>query len=524
MDRNWTAKLNPEILRSIRVTLPPRRVLFISLLTIILLHVVGGLFWNDAARRVSLTSAQQLSRAADSMYGMLMVVLFALLFVLTPATAALSFIQEKIRGTSIFQQMVLLSPFELAVGKFVGSGLIGYFVAALVYPFFLATALLGTTGLSQFVRISLFLLIGGLCCQSVGLFISSALSGPGERFLRGGLLVGPAVGGLGALSAIGLYRFFDPLGIFRVSSERWHFYGVELKPYVVILVIMIFIGVWAFVGTVRRIKVSQLIPLRSWPTWLFFASAEAMLTGLLWGGFTESSDERLFEFIPAARLTVYLLLNWAALMILAGSSALSRGRLREWWSAGSDPLALFQRREIINAMTTFVVALAVSLLGLTALWASFYTYVELSPQRVPGGVQLAAIAACFTLTVAGMALFIQYCAMQRFRIGAWAGVALTVIFYLVMGIIGASFGNKRSTAAMLNPLLYTYAVRQGDPYMDRYATAERLSEQETNEAWSALARGLIAQGVLALGCFGLTYVKWRKTEEEILEVERVDRN
>ncbi|HEV2913978.1 MAG TPA: hypothetical protein VGX92_11920 [Pyrinomonadaceae bacterium] len=540
MDSNWTTRLNPEIVRSLRVTLPPRRLLFITLLTMALLLVMGGVAWNDAATRTYLSAGARLAYFGRSIYWVLTLVLFALLFVLVPATAALSFIQEKVRGTSLFQQMVLLSPFRLAVGKFIGSGLVGYFIAALIFPLFLIAAITGEADPAQFVRVSLFLLVGGLCCQAVGLFISAALSGPGDRFVRGGLLIGPAVGGAGALTAIALYRFFDHQFYSGGIFDRWNFYGVELEPYIVILDIMIFIAVWAFAGTVRRIKVSQLIPVRPWPAWLFFASAEAVVAGLLWGGYSPAAYRRdIFENPPVARLILYLVLNWIALMILAGSSALGRGRLREWWSAGQDELALFQRQEIKNAMTTFLVALGISLAGLAALWASFHTYAAPYGQSVPAGIQLAAIAACFTFTVTGMAVFIQYCAMQRFRIGAWAGVALTVLFYVIVGVIGSSIANENNTAALLNPLVYTAAITKDDPYMDKVRCTSSVTSvkadpymdkvrcmpdmtslPEPGGVWGTLIRGLIAEGVLALGCFGLACVKWRKTEEEILRERR----
>ncbi len=82
-----------------------------------------------------------------------MLALFGLLFVLAPATAALSFIQEKLRGTSIFQQMVLLSPFDLAVGKFFGSGLLAYFIAALILPFSAAAAVVGSLNIGMVFRL-----------------------------------------------------------------------------------------------------------------------------------------------------------------------------------------------------------------------------------------------------------------------------------------------------------------------------------------------------------------------------------
>lgn len=521
MNLNWAAaKLNPEIVRSLRITLPPRRVLFIAVFTIILLLVTSGVVWNKVLGHGYLTSAQQTRQFGEEMYWLLGVTLFALLFILTPATAALSFIQEKIRGTYIFQQMVLLSPFDLAVGKFVGSGLLGYFLAALIYPFFLAAAVLAGADFFQFLRLSLFLSIGGLCCQAVGLFISAALSGPGDRILRGGLLVGPATGGMGALLALALNSYFVKSYYFSMSSynETAHFYGFKTKAYLVILGLLAFTGAWAFAGTVRRIRVSQLTPVRPWPAWLFFASAEAVLTGLFWGGFTEADSGRFFLFPPVARICFYLLLNWAAFTILAGSSALSRGRLREWWSERCDSFAVFERQEIKNAITTFAIAVGISLVGLIMLWASFHTYTPASPQSESDLPQLAAIALGFTLTVAAMALFIQYCAMQRFRIGAWAGVALAVIFYMVMGIVGASIEDRKNTAALINPIVFTSIITEGNTFINRRSSfGDVLHEPDLEVTGATLAQGLIAQGLLALGCFGLAYAKCRKTEEEILQ-------
>ena len=231
----------------------------------------------------------------------------------------------------------------------------------------------------------------------------------------------------------------------------------------------------------------------------------------------------IYENPPVGRLVFYLLLNWVALLILAGSSALGRGRLREWWSAGQDQLALLQRQEIKNALTTFLAALGVSLAGLVALWASFHSSATHAFSQNIGGHAplLLAIMVCFTLTVAGMAVFIQYCAMQRFRIGAWAGVVLTIIFYVVMSVIGASLSNKKNTAALLNPVVYAASITENDPFMVRIYTDDGASRRSNEEATKgALLHGLIAEGVLAALCFGLAYTKWRKTEEEIAQERR----
>jgi hypothetical protein len=85
-----------------------------------------------------------------------------------------------------------------------------------------------------------------------------------------------------------------------------------------------------------------------------------------------------------------------------------------------------------------------------------------------------------------------------------------------MGIVAASVENKKSTAALLNPLVYATVITEGDPFMNRQDTYGAAHGPNAGQAWSALAHGLIAQGVLAISCFGLAYVKWRQTEEEIL--------
>nr|MBA3768838.1 hypothetical protein [Acidobacteriota bacterium] len=179
---------------------------------------------------------------------------------------------------------------------------------------------------------------------------------------------------------------------------------------------------------------------------------------------------------------------------------------------------VFERREIKNAITTFVLALGISLIGLIALWGSFHTYTPTHPQSGSDVPQLAAIIVSFTLTVAAAAFFIQYCAMQRFRIGAWAGVALAIVFYMVMGIVGASIEDKKNTAALLNPLVYTNVITDGNTYLDSHENfGDVLHEPNLEVTGATLAHGLIAEGVLALGCFGLAYLKCRKTEEEILQ-------
>jgi hypothetical protein len=541
MSWNMTANLNPEFVRGMRTGLPQRRAVFVAALTVAILAIGGWLLWTANAPshyysdHVTWTErlATQQKEFGRQAFGILTVTLFGLLFILAPTMAGLSFIQERLRGTAIFQQMSLLSPLQLAAGKFFGSGLLAYFVAAmLVVPAAFAAAI-GHVHADMAVRLYLFLFVGGLCMQAIGLAVSAALAAPNERQLRGGLLVGPLVGLGGAVTALALSQYFtydhNSLSYqeYYYRYYNWHFYGVEVPAYTIILGVLAFAGVCAFVGAVGRIKSWQLIPTRPHAAWLFIAAAEAILVGLLWGRHLE--DE-----LPNSRLVLYLALNWIALAALCGATALRRGRLREWWSAERDAVAVFQRGEIKNTVKTFLVALGISLAGLTALWASYHfgpdgRYGQLDP------LPLVAVAACFAASMLGMAAFVQFAAMHRFRVGGWAGVALMCIFYFFMGVAGAIFDDKNNSAALVNPLVYAEATTKGDFYMDSYyrsttndyvgseyrtiVLAEPVYEVNTNPGYdlnSARARGLLVQGLLALCCFGLAYVKWSSVRTEML--------
>src|SRR5215207_6597777 len=199
---NPSLKMNPEFARALRTTLPRRRALFVAGLTVVLLAAGAWVQWNRSApssydsrlvyeARQGLVPdvpafeaklrAGQVQRFGSESYGVLTVLLFALLFVLGPATAGLSFVQERLRGTAIFQQMSLLSPLRLAAGKFWGAGALAYFVALLLLPCALAAAWLGGVDGGKVARLYLFLLVGGLAWQALGLYASAALCGASGR-------------------------------------------------------------------------------------------------------------------------------------------------------------------------------------------------------------------------------------------------------------------------------------------------------------------------------------------------------
>ncbi len=560
---NPSMSLNPEFVRSLRTSLPRRRALFVAGLTLALVAAGAWLIWNESAPssyaynlsldepgRAANLYAEQVRRFGSTSYVILTVALFALLFMLGPAMAGLSFVQERLRGTVIFQQMSLLSPWRLAAGKFWGAGALAYFVALMLLPFALVAGWLGDFSAPMMARVFLFLLFGGFAWQALGLYVSAALCGPSERALRGGLLVGPLVAVGGAVTALALSRIFmadyEMMEKWLNEGERssyyydhyeafwWHFYGARVPAYAVVLGLLAFAGLWAFVGAIRRVKAWQLIPTGPRTAWLFLAGACALVMGLLWG-------RHLDDVTPVDRLQMFMLLGWAAVTAVAGGSALTRGRLREWWSVERDPLALLQRSEIKASVKTILVAAGVSLAGLFALWASYH----FDP---PGGGrgaswQLLPVALSFALTLVATVSFVQFCAMFRFRLGGWAGVALLLMLYIFAGVAGMMLKKSDNTAALLNPIAYTEVVTKGNYYLDSSFNTESdddsTSWKEAHpgfrhvgktlipteytprsapryNAAAAATRGLVAQSAFALLFLSLAYLKYQRTRREML--------
>lgn len=567
---NPSLSMNPEFVRVLRTTLPRRRALFVAGLTAVLLAAGAWLVWNKTEPSPYLYEpigdvpsafdqaeiyARHLKSFGATAYGLLTVLLFALLFVLGPALAGLSFVQERLRGTAIFQQMSLLSPLRLAAGKFWGAGALAYFVALMLVPCALVAAWLGGVEYGKVTRLYLFLIVGGLAWQALGLYASAALSGASGRAPRGGLLVGPLVAVGGAVTALALNQFFTAdyelmarkLAQLAAAGGRlgdgsldeyyyrsyqafwWNFYGAQVPAYAVVLGLVGFAGLWAFAGAVRRVKSWQLIPLGAGSAWLFFGSACALVTGLLWGRYLDDS-------VPATRLEVYMLLCWGALAALAGESALTRSRLREWWSAERDPLALLQRSEIKASVTTILVAAGFSLAGLFALWMSYH--VDALGNRLDYNLgTFLAVALCFALTLTATVAFVQFCAMFRFRLGGWAGVALLVFVYAFAGVAGALMKEPANTPTLFNPLAYAVTVTKGDYYLDSTYSSLTWANESTNitgrpvvaapeeykprtapryDLVSAATRGLAVEGGFALLCLLLATLKYRQTRRDML--------
>ncbi len=538
--------LNPELTRALRTTLPARRAFFIFAATLALVLIGGGLEWITYEPYYVPNEAKKLQYESTGriMREVLEVVLFGLFFIIAPATAALTFVQEKLRGTYIFQQMMLLAPARLAAGKFIGSGLLTYFIAAIIFPFYILAAVIGEQSMGEIIRISLLLIIGGLSCQAVGLLISAVVAGYGEKMSRGSLLIAPVVAFASAVAAISarpycLSSYGYVKGEYGIGSLYiWDFYGAPLPYFTMILALFAFVGVWAFVGTIRRIKENQLVPVSPRPVWLFIVSAQFILVGLLWGWHTRSN--------PLDSLNQFIFINWLALSILAAAIAVGRGNLRELLSATTqqDANHILRQRNITDAAKTFAVWLVSSLVGLNALWYSFHVQLVGFPANLALTAQLAPIVISFILAVVTVAALVQLCALYRFRLGAWSGILFAVLFYLITGVAGAMHTSPRNTFSLVNPIIFTHQLCKDDAFVTRNHELELwrddyritpdkrivqlvydresagmkegdfiMSAEQPLDA-ALIVHALTAQFAVALMFGGLAYRKWRRTEYE----------
>lgn len=541
---------NPELRRLARVHFSWRRVVLLTLLTLAGVIFFTLLAWGGAYN--AKFDTVNISEFAKNANGFAQVGLFAALFVIAPAMTALSFVQEKLRGTAIFQQMSLIAPHKLLSGKFLGHGLISYLVAGLIFPMFLLTAPLDIPTNRRAPWILLSLIVGGLSWQAIALYGSAVAAGTNDKPMRGGLFLSPLIAGAGGISAIILVKTIDTAFYdWDYHRNTATFYGVTVPEFFIPLSALAFAGVWSYIGALRRVKDNQLIPLSPVTTWLFFVTGEVLLCGWLWGRASFDSLKRDSYYSGSSedltsKLVCFVAINLVVLVCLASSAALNRTQLREWQSVLRDPHYLFRRRELKNTALTLAFALISALIGYTALWFSYHAGLYDFPANLELATQLLPLLLAFTLTVIGAAALVQYTALGRFRWQGNTGVALVAgLFFLTL--IGASMGGKKdSPFALANPALYVGAVTDHDrtlemraeirsgAYLQRPACFENTGpyarEQLDNclykqqksyydEQATPLARstmqmrawgGVGLQTVWALLMLGLLFHKWRQ--------------
>jgi hypothetical protein len=497
-------RINPELLRNLRLQLSPRRALSAAGLTLTLIIVGTILIWFGTNSYYSINSVRHLKEFGSASFWMLFFAQFALLIVLGATATGGSIIQERVRGTIIFQQMSLLSPHEFIMGKLFGVTSMCYYLTLLILPFALFAAFLGEFTLEDVIALYSMLFACGICWQMIGLFISATIAkGVGESG-KNIVGIGYSVGGLATIVTLYCYgTFWDGRKIF--------FYGFELSHSIIAIGLMLFISIWAYVGAVRAFKDLQLIKLSTAPIWYFFASLEAMLVGLFWKGhFFSYSGGYYYKSLGMEHILAYLGINWMAITFLAGSSAINRDQLREWWSVERDANSILKRSELRNAVITYPIAIAIALIGLTALWLSFGFYfldVECNQYYVDYNYYIpfyvfVIAAITFLFRMAGMAGFIQFWSMHRFKAARWVGVTLWGVLFLVLGI-GAVIISKWAVLSLINPSAILL-------FRDCSDSFSRM------DAPTVILEILTVEAVIATGFILLAYFKWRRTYREMV--------
>ncbi len=509
--------LNPEFLRNVRIQLTPRRALFAGGLALTLITIVYFLSWSGTEPNpYSPANYNHFKEFGDASFKFLLLAQFILLHVIATSAAGGSMVQERMRGTLIFQQMTLLSPHEMLLGKLFGSTATCYFLAAIVMPFALVSGLIAGIAPNNLALLFLLLIVSGLCFQAIALFISTSIANATENVGKNLMGMGYSIGGLAAIVSLSIFGGLWSKD-WTLNDNNLYFYGASLPAFLIVLGMLCFVGGWAYVGAIRAFKDMQLIRLSPRPVWYFFASLEALLVGLFWAGAPAFASNSYVYAIRneagaiayASNETIgfiisYLSINWMALTALVGVTAISRNQLREWWSAEQDAISMLKRSELRNAFLTFPVAVGISMFGLAALWLSlhfkmmsfFYTDPTFSNRLLVVAVLL------FAITMAAMAGFIQFWSMFRFKIASRAGVALWVLFFIVAGIAAGIMG-ETSIPALINPLVVT-----------------AIALDNNSLASLAITKGLFVEIVFSLCCLALMYWKWRRTRNELLGSQR----
>jgi ABC-2 family transporter protein len=510
---NVTIYINPEIVKAFRTSLTFKRFLMVLTLGLCTGFLVAGLAWTGTSRHWDYDDNFQV-RTARQAFELYTVILGGLFFVFAPALTSLSIVQEKLRGTAVFQQMSSLSPFQMALGKLVGSNLLTALFALVLGPFFVFSAVLAEIRLARFARFVLFFVLGGLCCQAIGLLVSSVCAGRSDKIAKGILLIGPAVGGLGGivgLSSVQFFRiYYDP-----AWPTPQNFYGVLYDAAFAILFLFILGAASAFAGAVRQIRSNQLLPMQRWPIWVFMVVFEVVIVGLNWGrpifpeySYPPNAEDKLFFFI---------LVNWLAVLILSGFSAFNYEQLCEAWNWSSS------RYSSGSVLTKPLVSLGVLVLlaeiGIFALWHSYHVPVEGVPLNTDSNVQLTAIMAAFFLTSVTTAAMVQFCALHKLRISGWSGAGIAIAFFTLITVAGVV--TQYPSLKLVSPLEMTSELAKSDIYM----TIRYPPTHERDEALPAIGTasgyprvtlnndikvGLLEEGLLALTLTTLTLLKFNR--------------
>lgn len=505
-----------EFIRNVRLQLTPRRGAFVGGLTLTLVTIGYFLCWAGTDRGPlypdpNYNHWQEFGKASFHLF---LVSQFILLQVMATSAVGAAMIQERLRNTLILQQMTLLSPHEMLLGKLFGSTIMCTLLAALLMPFALISASIAQIEVHNLFLMYLYLFVSSLAWQTVALFVSTTFAESGESMGRNLLGIGYSIGGIAGLFSLSFFEGFWR-NDWTLRKETTYFYGSTIHVYIFAIGVLVFVGFWAYIGAIRSYKNLQLIKLSPRTIWYFFAALEAILVGLCWTGerYSYIGHDALYDYQGVdssygyshfnSLVIYYLATNWLALIILVGTSIISRNQLHEWWSAERDALSMFKRAEMRNALLKYPVAVIISILGLLALWISF------SHKAATWDVQnhlslwaLGGIILTFTATMGAMAAFIQFWAMYRFKAGNVIGVAFWILLFIILGI-AASIAGEDSIPAMLNPVIYA---------------AKALEASNSSDFSMNMLGGVIGSGIFATLCGLLLAWRWQTVRKEFFKV------
>ncbi|MBI4851412.1 MAG: hypothetical protein HY819_06435 [Acidobacteria bacterium] len=496
---------NAEFLRNVRVQLTPRRLAFTCGLTVGLILISELLIWSATSpTQYSPSDYDRIGAFGTASFNLLFFAQVILLVAMAPSMLGGNMIQERLRNTLIFQQMTLLSPHEVLLGKMFGSTAICYILAALLMPFAFVSGLLAKVSIGSMIGAYLVLFIGALSWQAVSLFFSTSAVNANENVGRNLAGLSYSIGGLAVFFMIIFFNIFWRRN-WEFQEETTYFFGLPIFNLSFALLVMAFVGFWAYVGAVRAFKDMQLVLLSPRTIWYFFITLEVLLVGWFWGAKTVweqnlYSEQNTYQSEQSSFLILaYLVINWVFLTALAGISAISRNQLQEWWSGGDDAVSMLKRTEIKNSVFNYPIAVAIALIGAMVLWVSIYLRFsgESLTYHFPIPTLLAILLG-FAVTMVSAASFIQFCAMFRFKVANRAGAVLWIMLIIVAGIASGIFG-PYSIPGFFNPILFAGVLIDDNIGIS-----------------STMAYGLIIEIAFALLSIGFMYWKWRRTREEML--------
>ena len=495
---------NAEFLRNVRVQLTPRRLMFTSGLTLGLIIISELLIWTATAKtEYSSLDYDRWAEFGMASFNLLFFAQIILLTAMAPSVVGGSIIQERLRNTLIFQQMTLLSSHEVLLGKMFGSTIVYYVLAALIMPFAFLGGLIARIPIDSLVGIYLVLLVGALSWQAVSLFISSSIVNAQEAAGRNLAGLSYSIGGLAVFFMMVFFNIFWRNN-WEMQESTTYFFSSPILALTFAVMVMSFIGIWAYVGAVRAFKDLQLIKLSPRTVWYFFIALEVLLVGWFWGGTLSSegyasASQEYFKRNVGALFVAYLFINWIFLAALAGISVISRNQFREWWSGSLDAVSLLKRLEIKNSIINYPISIAIVLVGAVALWGSMYVGLPDRESLLLPFSSLIAMMVAFAVTMLSMASFIQFCAMYRFRVANRAGLVLWVMIMVIAAIATGVLGPE-SVPGFFNPIVFSV-----------------LLIEESDKALSTISIGLLIEILFALLSIGMMYWKWRRTRDEMLK-------